>query len=72
MNNKKVVLVNNIEDMKIITKFINQGNISSENSELLKDLENSLRLVDVTDITVSSSENDFYNYSLTLNTYWLR
>jgi adenylate kinase family enzyme len=41
MNNKKVVLVNSIEDMKIITKFINQGNISSENSELLKDLENS-------------------------------
>lgn len=41
MNNKKVVLVNNNEDMKIITKFINQGNVSAENSELLKDLENS-------------------------------
>jgi hypothetical protein len=38
---KKAVIVNNFEDMKIITKFINQGNISSENSELLKDLENS-------------------------------
>jgi hypothetical protein len=38
----------------------------------LKDLEDSLRLVDITDISVSSSEGDFYNYSLTLNTYWLR
>jgi hypothetical protein len=38
---KKAVIVNNNEDMKIITKFINQGNISSENSELLKDLEQS-------------------------------
>jgi hypothetical protein len=27
--------------MKIITKFINQGSVSVENSELLKDLENS-------------------------------
>jgi hypothetical protein len=41
MNNKKTILVNNHEDMKIITKFINQGNVSAENSELLKDLENS-------------------------------
>ncbi len=38
----------------------------------LKDLEDSLRLVDITDITVSSSEENFYNYSITLNTYWLR
>jgi hypothetical protein len=38
---KKAIIVNNNEDMKIITKFINQGNVSSENSELLKDLEQS-------------------------------
>ena len=38
----------------------------------LKDLEDSLRLVDITDFSVGSSENDFYNYSITLNTYWLR
>ncbi len=41
MANKKVVLINQHEDMKIITKFINQGTVSVENSELLKDLENS-------------------------------
>jgi hypothetical protein len=41
MANKKVVLINQNEDMKIITKFINQGNVSVENAELLKDLENS-------------------------------
>ena len=38
----------------------------------LKDLEDSLRLVDITDFSISSSEGDFYNYSITLNTYWLR
>lgn len=38
----------------------------------LKDLEASLRLVDVTDLSVSASEGDYYNYSITLNTYWLR
>jgi Tfp pilus assembly protein PilO len=38
----------------------------------VKDLEDSLRLVDITDISIGSSEGDFYNYSITLNTYWLR
>lgn len=38
----------------------------------LKDLEDSMRLVDITDFTVSSSDSNFYNYSITLNTYWLR
>jgi Tfp pilus assembly protein PilO len=38
----------------------------------LKDLEDSLRLVDITDFSIASSENGFYNYSITLNTYWLR
>lgn len=38
----------------------------------LKDLEDSLRLVDVTDFSVTTSEDGFYNYSVTLNTYWLR
>jgi len=38
----------------------------------LKDLEDSMRLVDITDFSVNSSEGDFYNYSVTLNTYWLR
>jgi len=38
----------------------------------LKDLEDSLRLVDITDFSVGTSEGDFYNYSIILNTYWLR
>lgn len=38
----------------------------------LKDLEDSLRLVDITDFSVGASENNFYNYTITLNTYWLR
>lgn len=39
----------------------------------LVDLEESLRLVDVTDFSVSANEtNDVYDYSIKLNTYWLR
>ena len=38
----------------------------------MKDLEDSLRLVDITDFSISTSENNFYNYSITINTYWLR
>jgi len=38
----------------------------------MKDLQDSLRLVDITDFTVTAGEGDLYNYSLTLNTYWLR
>jgi Tfp pilus assembly protein PilO len=41
----------------------------------LKDLEESMRLIDITDITVSAGAEDksgLYNYSLSLNTYWLR
>jgi hypothetical protein len=41
MINKRAVTVNNYEDTKIINKFINKGNISTENAELLKELENS-------------------------------
>ena len=37
--NRKIVLVNNIEDIKIINKFINIGKISTENTEYLHDLE---------------------------------
>jgi hypothetical protein len=39
LSNRKVVLVNNIEDTKIINKFINIGKISTENIEYLRDLE---------------------------------
>ncbi len=39
----------------------------------LIDLENSLRIVDVTDFTITASDtSNIYDYSLKLNTYWLR
>lgn len=38
----------------------------------MKRLENSLRLVDIVDLSVSVGESDFYGYNVTLNTYWLR
>jgi Tfp pilus assembly protein PilO len=43
--------------------------------KFLRDLENSLRLVDVNSFTLSAGgqgSSDLYNYSLSLNTYWLR
>ena len=39
LSNRKAVLINNSEDIKIINKFINMGKISVENMEYLKDLE---------------------------------
>ena len=38
----------------------------------MQDLEKSLRVVDITDFSVSTGEGEFYNYSVKLNTYWLR
>jgi Tfp pilus assembly protein PilO len=39
----------------------------------LKDLEQSLRILDVTTISFASSDtNDVYDYSISLKTYWLK
>ena len=39
----------------------------------LRDLEHSLRILDVTSISFASSDtNDVYDYSITLKTYWLK
>jgi Tfp pilus assembly protein PilO len=38
----------------------------------LKDLEQSLRLIDVVNLSVAASPTGFYNYSLTIKTYWLK
>jgi hypothetical protein len=38
----------------------------------LQDLERSLRVLDVTSITLSASDNGTYTYGVTLNTYWLK
>lgn len=37
---RKAVVVNQVENIKIINKILNQGNITTENLELLRDLEN--------------------------------
>jgi hypothetical protein len=39
---------------------------------LLKDLEKNLRLLDVTNISFHSTESGLYDYTVTLNTYWLK
>ena len=38
----------------------------------LHDLENNLRLVDVTNIGFASTDTGFYDFTVTLNTYWLK
>jgi len=37
----------------------------------LEDLERSLRVLDITGITLSSADNGVYTYGVTLDTYWL-
>ena len=39
----------------------------------MRDLENSLRVMDIVDFSVTASDTtEIYNYSISLNTYWLR
>ncbi len=38
----------------------------------LSDLENNLRIIDVTGINFTSSDNGQYDFGITLNTYWLK
>jgi Tfp pilus assembly protein PilO len=38
----------------------------------LKDLEKSLRLVDITDLSINASPTGLYEYSVSLKTYWLK
>lgn len=40
--------------------------------KFLTDLESSLRLVDVIGLSFDSSRGDFYEYAVTLRTYWLK
>jgi hypothetical protein len=39
---------------------------------LLQDLENNLRLLDVTNISFHSTDSGFYDFTVTFNTYWLK
>ncbi|MEI8123657.1 MAG: type 4a pilus biogenesis protein PilO [bacterium] len=47
---------------------------SSYNNLLLflKDLQNNLRLVDVTDLSFSATDSGYYDFGISLNTYWLK
>jgi len=38
----------------------------------LQDLENNLRLLDVTNISFNATESGFYDFNVSLNTYWLK
>jgi len=38
----------------------------------LQDLENNLRLLDISDISFNSTESGFYDFNVSLNTYWLK
>ncbi len=39
---------------------------------LLSDLENNLRIIDVTNISFSSTDNGQYDFNVTMHTYWLK
>ncbi len=43
-----------------------------EFQSFMKDLESSLRLVDVTNLSFSPSDNGRYDFNVTLQTYWLK
>ena len=39
---------------------------------LLRDLESNLRLMDITDVSVTGNDTGFYDFNVTLRTYWLK
>ncbi len=41
-------------------------------SNFITDLEKSMRLVDITDLSVISNDNGLYTFSVSLKTYWLK
>jgi Tfp pilus assembly protein PilO len=76
-----------LEESKTVNNEISDGNDSSFGTIkisfsfsssydifkiFMKDLQDSLRLIDITDFSISSSDDGLYDYSITLNTYWLR
>ena len=38
----------------------------------IKDLEQNLRIVDITNVSFTSTDTGFYDFSVTINTYWLK
>lgn len=40
--------------------------------KFLQDMEQNLRLADVTEISFNSTDSGFYEFSFTINTYWLK
>lgn len=52
-------------------RFTVTGNYQSLKS-LLTDLGRSLRIVDITDLTFTARDNDLYDFSIALRTYWLQ
>jgi len=38
----------------------------------LQDLESNLRLLDITDISFTATDSGFYDFNVSLNTYWLK
>ena len=39
---------------------------------LLQDLESNLRLLDITNISFNATDSGFYDFNVSLNTYWLK
>jgi Tfp pilus assembly protein PilO len=39
---------------------------------LLKDLEQNMRIIDITDVSFTSTDTGFYDFNISLNTYWLK
>ena len=40
--------------------------------DFLKDLENNLRIIDITNISFAATDSGFYDFNVGLNTYWLK
>lgn len=50
---------------KILAKY-------DEFRSFINDLQESLRIVDISDISFESTENGYYDYEITIKTYWIK
>lgn len=68
----KAITRGNIPQQSTITLGFNVSGSYGEFLNFLSDLQQSLRVVDMSSLTFSAADKDFYTYNVELKTYWLK
>ena len=66
------VVVTNTKPYNTVTVAFSVSGSYDTLKRFVRDLEQSLRLVDIQNIKFSAEDNDFYSYEFQIKTYWLK